>query len=65
VGAEVPRPVYWKPRYPTRVMRERAFAKRQRAQDERQRAQDEALARERGPSLVERLRTMLRRGDGA
>jgi hypothetical protein len=39
-------------------MRERAFAKRQRAQDE-------ALARERGPSLVERLRTMLRRGDGA
>jgi hypothetical protein len=22
-----PRPVYWKPRYPTRVMRERAWAK--------------------------------------
>ena len=24
-----PRPVYWKPTYPTRVMRERAFAKRE------------------------------------
>ncbi len=22
-----PRPVYWKPRYPTRVMRERAWAR--------------------------------------
>jgi hypothetical protein len=53
-----PRPVYWKPRYPTRVMRERAFAKRQRARDE-------ALAGEDGPSLVERFRKLLRRGDGA
>jgi hypothetical protein len=50
--------VYWKPAYPTRVMRERAFAKRQRARDE-------ALARGRGPSLVERLRELLRRRDGA
>jgi hypothetical protein len=39
-------------------MRERAFAKRQRARDE-------ALSREHGPSLVERLRELLRRGDGA
>ena len=51
------RPVYWKPKYPTRVMRERAFAKRQRARDE-------ALRREAGPSLLERLRNRLRR-DGA
>jgi hypothetical protein len=55
---EVPRPVYWKPRYPTRVMRERAFAKRQRARDE-------AFAHEQGPSLIKRLRELLRRGDGA
>jgi hypothetical protein len=39
-------------------MRERAFAKRQRARDE-------ALAHERGPSLVQRLRELLRRGDSA
>jgi hypothetical protein len=51
----MPRPVYWKPRYPTRVMRERAFAKRQRARDE-------ALRRPAGPSLLERLRKRLRRG---
>jgi hypothetical protein len=39
-------------------MRERAFAKRQQARDE-------ALAREPGQTLVERLRELLRRGDGA
>lgn len=47
------RPVYWKPRYPTRVMRERAFAKRQRARDERLRA-------DRAPSLFARLRARLK-----
>jgi hypothetical protein len=51
----MPRPVYWKPRYPTRVMRERIFAKRQRARDE-------ALRGQAGPSLLERLRKRLRRG---
>jgi hypothetical protein len=50
----MPRPIYWKPKYPTRVMRERAFAKRQAARDERLRA-------ERQPSLAERLRAWLRR----
>jgi len=50
----VPKPVYWKPKYPTRVMRERAFAKREAARDERLRA-------ERRPSLVARLRDWLRR----
>jgi len=51
----MPRPVYWKPRYPTRVMRERAFAKRQRARDE-------ALRHATGPSILERLRKLLGRG---
>jgi hypothetical protein len=46
--------VYWKPRYPTRVMRERAFAKRQLAQEE-------ALRNARGPSPLARLRDWLRR----
>jgi hypothetical protein len=41
-----PRPVYWKPRYPTRVMRERAWAKG---------------ALPRTPSLLSRLRARLRR----
>jgi hypothetical protein len=50
----VPKPVYWKPKYPTRVMRERAFAKQQAAHDERLRA-------ERPPPLIERLRAWLRR----
>jgi hypothetical protein len=49
----MPRPVYWKPRYPTRVMRERAFARRQRAREE-------ALRRSAGSSLLERLRKLLR-----
>jgi hypothetical protein len=50
----MPRPVYWKPRYPTRVMRERAFAKRQRARDE-------ALRASAPPSLLSRLRAWIRR----
>jgi len=50
----VPKPVYWKPKYPTRVMRERAFAKQQAAREERLRA-------ERSPSLLTRLRAWLRR----
>jgi hypothetical protein len=48
----MPRPVYWKPQHPTRVMRERAFARRQRAQDE-------ARRRPAGPSLLDRLRKLL------
>jgi hypothetical protein len=50
----VPKPVYWKPKYPTRVMRERAFAKQQAARDERLRA-------ERPPSLIARFRDWLHR----
>jgi len=50
----VPKPVYWKPKYPTRVMRERAFAKRQAARDEQLRA-------ERAPSPLSRFRAWLRR----
>jgi hypothetical protein len=47
-------PVYWKPRYPTRVMRERAFAKRS-LERERQ------LAATRGPSLLAQLRAWIAR----
>jgi hypothetical protein len=50
----MPKPVYWKPTYATRRMRERAWAKRSL---ERERA----LARMRGPSLLERLRRLLGR----
>jgi len=50
----VPKPVYWKPKYPTRVMRERAFAKRELAREERLRA-------DRTPSLFARFRAWLRR----
>ncbi len=46
------RPVYWKPRYPTRVMRERAFA---RQSLERERIVRATAA----PSLLARLRTRL------
>jgi len=49
-----PRPVYWKPRYPTRSMRERAWTKRVAAREE-------ALKRAAGPSLLARLRARLRR----
>jgi hypothetical protein len=47
-------PVYWKPRYPTRSMRERAWAKRSAAREQ-------ALRRQRRPSLLSRLRDALRR----
>ena len=50
----MPRPVYWKPKYPTRVMRERAFAKQQLAREEHLRGGDQ-------PSLLERVRAWLRR----
>jgi hypothetical protein len=50
----VPKPVYWKPKYPTRVMRERAFAKQQAAREEQLRA-------ERPSSLMGRVRDWLRR----
>ncbi len=48
-------PVYWKPRYPTRRMRERAFAKRELAREEAVKRSGPA------PSLVERVRDWLRR----
>jgi hypothetical protein len=50
-------PVYWKPRYPTRSMRERAWAKQSAAREA-------ALQRSpaRGGSLVARLRRFLGRG---
>jgi hypothetical protein len=48
-------PVYWKPRYATRSMRERAFAKRSLARER-------ALAQEpRKPSFWARFRRSLRR----
>jgi hypothetical protein len=50
----MPRPVIWKPRYATRRMRERAWAK---ADVERERA---ARARPQGPSLLARLRGLFR-----
>ncbi len=46
-------PIYWKPKYASRRMRERAFAKRQAARED-------AVRRAGGPSLVERLRARLR-----
>ena len=55
-GAELmPGPVIWKPRYATRRMRERAFAK---AELERERAA-RAVPAERG-SLLTRLRALFR-----
>jgi hypothetical protein len=50
-------PVYWKPRYPTRVMRERAWANRSLA---RERALAGPAARRR--TLLGRLAARLRRG---
>jgi hypothetical protein len=50
----MPRPVIWKPRYATRRMRERAWAK---ADLERERAAREKPA---GPSLLARLLRVLR-----
>jgi hypothetical protein len=47
-------PVYWKPRYATRRMRERAFARRQAAREA-------ALKRAGGPSFREWLRALIRR----
>ena len=49
----MPRPVYWKPKYPTRVMRERAFAKQQLAREEE-------LRRAPSTSLLSRFRAWLR-----
>ncbi|HXY85675.1 MAG TPA: hypothetical protein VEH52_09335 [Gaiellaceae bacterium] len=49
------RPVYWKPKYPTRSMRERAWTKREQEREE-------ALKRSRGPSLLDRIRAKLSRG---
>jgi hypothetical protein len=48
------RPVYWKPKYATRGQRHRAWV-------ERQAQREAALRRERGPSLLERLRRLLGR----
>jgi hypothetical protein len=47
-------PVYWKPRYPTRAMRERAWAKRSAAREQ-------ALRRTRTPGALARIRAWLRR----
>jgi hypothetical protein len=47
-------PTYWKPRYATRRMRERAFVKRQAAREA-------AVKRAGGPSFQEWLRSFLRR----
>jgi hypothetical protein len=47
-----PRPVYWKPRYATRSMQHRAWAKRDAAREQ-------AAAAARGPSLLTRLRAWL------
>ncbi len=52
--AQKPRPVIWKPRYPTRVMRERAFANADLA---RERAAVQARPRR---SLLTRLRGLFR-----
>jgi hypothetical protein len=48
MSRQKPRPVIWKPRYPTRVMRERAFA-------------DADLARERAATQVKPPRSLLAR----
>jgi hypothetical protein len=50
-----PKPVYWKPRYPTRRMRERAFIKQQMGREQ----QLERMPP--GPGLWARLRAWLRR----
>lgn len=49
-------PVYWKPRYPTRVVRERAWANRSLARERSLRAAPGA------GTLLARLRGRLRRG---
>ncbi len=53
--ARRPAPAYWKPRTPTRVMRERAWANRSLAR--------ERMLKERpgGPSALARLRARVRR----
>jgi hypothetical protein len=50
-------PVYWKPRHPTRVMRERAWAERSLARERALRAASGGRG-----SLLARLRRALRRG---
>lgn len=47
------KPVYWKPSYPTRSMRERAWAKRSLAREQE-------LARARKPGPFARVRARLR-----
>jgi hypothetical protein len=54
MSRQKPRPVIWKPRYPTRVMRERAWADADLA---RERAAGSAPAR---PRLLARLRRWFR-----
>lgn len=50
----MPRPLIWKPKYATRRMRERAWARRSLAREQ-------ALTKTRGPSLLERLWRLFRR----
>jgi len=45
-------PVYWKPKYATRSMQHRAWARRSLARERE-------LARRRGPSLIARVRAWL------
>jgi hypothetical protein len=54
MSPQKPRPVIWKPRYPTRVMRERAFANADLA---RERAAAQGKPRR---SLLARLRGLIR-----
>ena len=48
-------PVYWKPKYPTRSMRERAYAKRDLAREAAAKSQPA------GKSLIARILDWLRR----
>ena len=54
-GAAAVSPVYWKPKYGSRRMRERAFARRELAREQALRR------RPRSRSLLARLRARLRR----
>jgi hypothetical protein len=55
----MPRPVYWKPTYATRRMRERIWAKRS-LERERALALERARAKAQRPSLFERVRRLFR-----
>jgi hypothetical protein len=56
----MPRPVYWKPKYATRRMRERAWAKKS-LEHERALERERALAKAQRMPLLGRIRRLLRR----